>query len=85
MTYAVLISKNDRSGGNNAYVSNLRGDTIEDLANRLTTTYPQAEGVACWMADHATTVRSFLEQSPDDTFFCGDSGDYRYDVQVVDE
>jgi hypothetical protein len=82
--YAALIHTNDRSGGNNRYVGNIKADTVGDLANKLAEKYPQAEGVACWMHDHSETVINYLAQSPDDTFFCGDSGDLRYDVQVVD-
>jgi hypothetical protein len=41
--YAALIHTNDRSGGNNRYVGNIKADTVGDLANKLAEKYPQAE------------------------------------------
>lgn len=79
--YALQVSTNDR-GGTPQYVGAIFGDDIEELVSKLD--YPDTEAVATWMRNNAETLVEWVEKDPSDTYFCGDSGKYRFDLQLAD-
>lgn len=82
--YAVQVHTNDRVRPTNPEpVGVLYAENIESMARKISEAYG-AEDVAIWMTKNARTVESWIEQDSTQTYFCGDNGGLRFDVQLAD-
>ncbi len=80
--YAMQVSTNDRNSRQDTLVKALFGMSILELADRVEE--QDALAVANWMRRNHELVEQYLDSNPDETFFCGDNGRFRYDVQLAD-
>lgn len=81
--YAVQVNTNERSDPSKTkFIGRIFGDTITEAAEKLE--YPDTEAVSEWMKKNAGNVEKYLAAHPDETYFLGDNGKYRFDAQLAD-
>lgn len=78
-TFALLVHDNET----HAYRGLVRANTVLELADAIRAKFPESEAVAVWIEKHgAQNVTNYLNENPDDMFFCGEGGSHRFDAQV---
>lgn len=80
--FAVQINTNDRENGRPQFVKALYGDHPLEVADRIEKF--GAPDVARWVRNNTTFIEEVLVAERQDVMFCGDNGEYRFDMQLAD-
>lgn len=78
--YSILVHTNPRSEGNPVYAGRINAETILEAVTKLRMRY-DAGSVADWIAKNVETLEGWIADDYDGTFFCGDNGTHRFDMQ----